>query len=205
MTQTLLQHTSTLRDIRLSVLGFHREERLSPPADMEAIRRKIEHEAYRRGVATATEACEERVRVLREEIELKHREEVGVYLEQLSQKMSSQLAERMEILEKALLQLTVEAVAKIVGSLPITVDVIEGASNSGLSTIVEDLYQYWKPGMEPPSIEELMSKVPKSAEPAAAAVTHAGGAPLSAEASKIPAALLARSQAALAKARANKG
>jgi hypothetical protein len=87
----------------------------------------------------------------------------------------------------------------------ITVDVIEGASNIGLSTIVEDLYQYWKPGMEPPSIEELMSKVPKSAEPAAAAVADAGGAPLSAEASKIPAALLARSQAALAKARANKG
>ena len=57
----------------------------------------------------------------------------------------------------------------------ITVDVIEGASNNGLSTIVEDLYQYWKPGMEPPSIEELMSKVPKSAEPAAAAVVMSGG------------------------------
>lgn len=95
--------------------------------DLEAQRRKIEHEAYRRGVATATEACEERVRVLREELEQKHREEVGVFLEQLSQKMSTQLAERMEILEKALLQLTVEAVAKIVGSLPITVDVIEAS------------------------------------------------------------------------------
>ena len=59
MTQTLLQHSSTLRDIRLSVLGFHREERLSPPVDIEAMRRKIEHEAYRRGVSTATEACEE--------------------------------------------------------------------------------------------------------------------------------------------------
>jgi hypothetical protein len=86
----------------------------------------------------------------------------------------------------------------------ITVDVIDGASNNGLSTIVEDLYQYWKPGMAPPSVEELMSQVPKSAESAAAAVVDAGGAPLSADASKIPAALLARSQAALAKARANK-
>jgi len=86
----------------------------------------------------------------------------------------------------------------------ITVDVIDGASNNGLSTIVEDLYQYWKPGMAPPSVEELMSQVPKSAEPAAAAVVDAGGTPLSADASKIPAALLARSQAALAKARANK-
>jgi flagellar biosynthesis/type III secretory pathway protein FliH len=127
MTQTLLQKPSTLRDIRLSVLGFHREERLAPPVDQEAQRRKIEHEAYRRGVAAATEACEERVRTLREELEARHREEVGVFLEQLSQKMSSQLAERMEVLEKALLQLTVEAVAKIVGSLPITVDVIEAS------------------------------------------------------------------------------
>ena len=127
MTQTLLQKPSTLRDIRLSVLGFHREERLAPPVDQEAQRRKIEHEAYRRGVAAATEACEERVRALREELEARHREEVGVFLEQLSQKMSPQLAERMEVLEKALLQLTVEAVAKIVGSLPITVDVIEAS------------------------------------------------------------------------------
>lgn len=127
MTQTLLQQPSTLRDIRLSVLGFHREERLAPPVDQEAQRRKIEHEAYRRGVAAATEACEERVRALREEIEARHREEVGVFLEQLSQKMSTQFAERMEVLEKALLQLTVEAVAKIVGSLPITVDVIEAS------------------------------------------------------------------------------
>ena len=106
---------------------FLREQRLAPPDDQEAQLRKIEHEAYRRAVAAATEACEERVRALREELEARHREEVGVFLEQLSQKMSSQLAERMEVLEKALLQLTVEAVAKIVGSLPITVDVIEAS------------------------------------------------------------------------------
>lgn len=84
----------------------------------------------------------------------------------------------------------------------ITVDVLEGANHSGLITIVEDLYQYWKPGMEPPSIDELMKQVPASATPAAA-VTDVGGVPLSAEASKIPPALLARSQAALAKARTN--
>lgn len=136
MTQTLLQQPSTLRDIRLSVLGLHREERLAPPVDLEAQRRKIEHEAYRRGVANATEACEERVRALREELEKRHREEVGAYLEQLSEKMANQLAERMEILEKALLQLTVEAVAKIVGSLPITVDVIESSLRETLGAAV---------------------------------------------------------------------
>lgn len=136
MTQTLLQQHSTLRDIRLSVIGLHREERLAPPVDLEAQRRKIEHEAYRRGVANATEACEERVRALREELEKRHREEVGAYLEQLSEKMSKQLAERMETLEKALLQLTVEAVAKIVGSLPITVDVIESSLRETLGAAV---------------------------------------------------------------------
>jgi hypothetical protein len=61
----------------------------------------------------------------------------------------------------------------------ITVDVADGASNDGLAKVVEDLYQYWKPGMAPKS--------------------------LSAAASKIPVLLLVRSQAALAKAKANKG
>ena len=84
----------------------------------------------------------------------------------------------------------------------ITVDVAEGASNDGLAKVVEDLYQYWKPGMAPKSTEELLAMVPKSVETTSVQSTDAGGVPLSAAASKIPAALLARSQAALAKARA---
>ena len=76
----------------------------------------------------------------------------------------------------------------------ITVDVADGASNDGLAKVVEDLYQYWKPGM-----------VPKSAESAAQPTSDASGTPLSAAASKIPVLLLVRSQAALAKAKANKG
>jgi hypothetical protein len=71
-----------------------------------------------------------------------------------------------------------------------------------LAKVVEDLYQYWKPGMAPKSTEELLAMVPKSAESAAQSATDASGTPLSAAASKIPTLLLIRSQAALAKARA---
>jgi hypothetical protein len=87
----------------------------------------------------------------------------------------------------------------------ITVDVADGASNDGLAKVVEDLYQYWKPGMAPKSTEELLAMVPKSAESAAQPTADASGTPLSAAASKIPVLLLVRSQAALAKAKANNG
>ncbi len=87
----------------------------------------------------------------------------------------------------------------------ITVDVTDGASNDGLAKVVEDLYQYWKPGMAPKSTEELLAMVPKSAEAPSASTSDASGAPVSAAASKIPAVLLARSQAALAKAQSAKG
>ena len=53
-----------------------------------------------------------------------------------------------------------------------------GASSAGLSDIVRDLYQYWKPGMEPPSVEELMAQVPAAAEPAAAAPSGDAGSGL---------------------------
>ena len=86
----------------------------------------------------------------------------------------------------------------------ITVDVADGASNDGLAKVVEDLYQYWTPGKVPPSEEELIAQAPKS-EASAAAPSADGSPAVSSAASKIPAALLARSQAALAKARANQG
>ena len=86
----------------------------------------------------------------------------------------------------------------------ITVDVADGASNDGLAKIVEDLYQYWKPGMAPKSVEELLAMVPKSAGVVDVSSADASGAPLTGAASKIPVLLLVRSQAALAKARTNK-
>ena len=86
----------------------------------------------------------------------------------------------------------------------ITLDVTPSASEAALQTAVEDMYQYWTPGKVPPTEEELMAQVPKSAAPVA---TGDAGAAASSDPNlaKIPPALLARSQAALAKARAKQG
>jgi len=82
----------------------------------------------------------------------------------------------------------------------ITVDLAKGCGAQGLEDVVRDLYQYWKPGMEPPSVEELMAEVE---EPAAAAPTGGSGgdgdAALSAAAQRVPAHLLERSKAARAR------
>jgi hypothetical protein len=51
----------------------------------------------------------------------------------------------------------------------VTVQLSSGASQSGLDAIVRDLYQYWKPGMTPPTLEELLANMPAEAAPAAAA------------------------------------
>ena len=86
----------------------------------------------------------------------------------------------------------------------ITLDVTPSASEAALQTAVEDMYQYWTPGKVPPTEEELMAQVPKSAAPVA---TGDAGAAASSDPNlaKIPPALLARTQAALAKARAKQG
>lgn len=77
----------------------------------------------------------------------------------------------------------------------VTVDLAKGHSSDGLSDIVRDMYQYWRPGMAPPAFEDL---VPAD-EPAAAAA-----APTSGEGGvfldpRVPAILWERSQAAMAK------
>src|SRR6478735_7966730 len=73
----------------------------------------------------------------------------------------------------------------------VTVDLLRGFTVDGLSDVMRDMYQYWKPGMEP-SYEEPV------AETAAAA---AGGT--SPYEQLVPATLRDRSAAALAKWRAN--
>ncbi len=90
----------------------------------------------------------------------------------------------------------------------VTVDVADAADNAGLSDILRDMYQYWKPGVEPRSIDELMKMVAPSVSdtiaPAGEAGTGAVAGAVTGAASKIPQLLLLRSQAALAKARAGK-
>jgi hypothetical protein len=86
----------------------------------------------------------------------------------------------------------------------VTVDLRKGFDSQGLSDLVRDLYQYWKPGMAPPAFEDL---VPADEPAAAPAGASSGDAPpaLSAAASRVPAHLLERSQAALAKWKATQG
>ena len=74
----------------------------------------------------------------------------------------------------------------------VTASLVPGASQSGLDGIVRDLYQYWKPGMTPPSVEELVAQVPAEAAPAVAAP----GEGAVASNSRIPAHLAERSKAA---------
>jgi len=49
----------------------------------------------------------------------------------------------------------------------ITASLEAGASQAILNEIVRDLYQYWKPGMVPPTLEELLASMPAEAAPAA--------------------------------------
>lgn len=85
----------------------------------------------------------------------------------------------------------------------ITVELSKGAGAQGLEQVVRDLYQYWKPGMAPPSAEELMAQV--EAPPAATESTtsDAGSGPV--VDSRVPAHLLERSAAARARWAAKNG
>ena len=83
----------------------------------------------------------------------------------------------------------------------ITVDMKSGSSGAGLDAVVRDMYQYWKPGMEMPTFDDIAPEAP------AAAVAPSGeGGATGAEAvflARVPAVLVERSRAALAKAKAS--
>lgn len=78
----------------------------------------------------------------------------------------------------------------------VTATLTSGATSGGLDEIVRDLYQYWKPGMEPPSLEELMAGFEAPAETAPATAGD-GSAPV--VDSRVPAHLLERSRQARAR------
>lgn len=84
----------------------------------------------------------------------------------------------------------------------VTVDLVPGSRDGDLAQIVTDLHQYWKPGMKPPSVEELMAKVAPAVVEASSSAD--GSAPeLSAAEKLIPPHLLARSRAARSKAQSS--
>ena len=76
----------------------------------------------------------------------------------------------------------------------ITVDLLKGSDSAGLSDVVRDLYQYWKPGVEPPAFEDLQPE--EAASPAPSGDGGDGGAELSEAAKRVPAHLLDRGRAA---------
>lgn len=76
----------------------------------------------------------------------------------------------------------------------ITVDLVQGRSPEGLGDIVRDLYQYWKPGMAPPSFEDLVP----AEEPASSDAGSAGGDGPAVD-SRVPAHLVERARQARAR------
>ena len=83
----------------------------------------------------------------------------------------------------------------------VTVDLEKGFDSSGLAEIVAEMYRYWKPGVEPPSFEDLQPDEPAD-EPASGGE---GGAELSEAAKRVPAHLLERSRAARERWKAKQG
>ena len=79
----------------------------------------------------------------------------------------------------------------------VTVDVAKGYDSAGLADIVREMYRYWKPGVEPPTFDDQPAEEAAAAAPAGDG--GEGGPVLSAAAQKVPAHLLERSRAALAK------
>jgi hypothetical protein len=84
----------------------------------------------------------------------------------------------------------------------VTVDIAKGFDADGLDELVSNLYQYWKPGMAPPSFEDMVADTPAESGAAAAAPDGATG-PEAEYLRRVPATLVDRSRAALAKWKAN--
>jgi hypothetical protein len=84
----------------------------------------------------------------------------------------------------------------------VTVDLLKGNHSDGLDDIIRNLYQYWVPGVEPPSFDDLVAE---EAPAAGAAPAGGGDAELSEAAKRVPAHLLERSRAARERWKAKQG
>lgn len=87
----------------------------------------------------------------------------------------------------------------------ITVDLHKGHDSEGLADIVRNLYQYWKPGVEPPSFEDLQPDEPEAASSGGGDGGGGGGAELSEAAKRVPAHLLERGRLARERWNAKQG
>jgi hypothetical protein len=75
----------------------------------------------------------------------------------------------------------------------VTVDIEKGYDSVGLADIVREMYRYWKPGVVPPSFDDLQ---PAEEASAPAASSGESGVELSEAAKRVPPHLLERSRAA---------
>ncbi len=73
----------------------------------------------------------------------------------------------------------------------ITVDLMKGHDSEGLAELIAELYRYWKPGVEPPSFEDLQ---PEEPEAAPSGDGGGGDAAMSEAVKRVPAHLLERSR-----------
>ena len=89
----------------------------------------------------------------------------------------------------------------------ITVDLHKGHDSEGLADILRNLYKYWKPGVEPPSFEDLQPDEPEApaASGGGAGDAGAGGAELSEAAKRVPGHLLDRGRQARERWNAKQG
>ncbi len=87
----------------------------------------------------------------------------------------------------------------------ITVDLAKGHDSAGLSDVVRDLYQYWKPGVEPPAFEDLQPEQDATAAPSGDSGGDSGGevGELSEAAKRVPSHLLDRGRSARTRWNAN--
>jgi len=76
----------------------------------------------------------------------------------------------------------------------VTVDLAKGYTSDGLADVVRDMYQYWKPGVEPPTFEDLQPDEPESG--AGDAGGAGGDSALTEAAKKVPMHLLVRAREA---------
>ena len=76
----------------------------------------------------------------------------------------------------------------------ITVDLAKGRGSEGLADVVRDMYQYWKPGVTPPSFEDLQPDEPESTGGGGGGDAGGGDAAQSEAAKLVPAHLLERSR-----------
>lgn len=86
----------------------------------------------------------------------------------------------------------------------VTVELERGFDSSGLADVISRMYWYWKPGVEPPSFEDLQPDEPPASEPSAGG-DGGGDDAMSKAAQLVPSHLLDRARAARERWNAKQG